>query len=45
MIDDEVRETVLLVLTEYLGMKKKLCQDGAQKSHRATAACAVERSF
>ena len=27
------------------GDKKNLCQDGAQESHRATAGCAVERSF
>jgi hypothetical protein len=44
MIADEVnmnRETVRLIPTEELGMRK-IC---AQESHRATAGCAVERSF
>ena len=47
MIAGEVnmnRETVRLILTVELGMRS-LCQDGAQESHRATAGCAVERSF
>jgi hypothetical protein len=47
MINDEVstnRKTVLLVLTEHFGIKK-LRQDGAQESHRATAGCAIECSF
>jgi len=40
MIADEVnmnRETVRLIPSEELGMRKKLCQVGAQESHRATA--------
>jgi hypothetical protein len=48
LIADEVnmnRKTVRLILTEELGMRKNLLQDGAQESQRATAGCAVERSF
>ena len=44
MIADEVNmnwETVHLILTEGLGMRK-IC---AQESHRATAGCTVEHSF
>jgi len=39
MIADEVNmnwETARLILSEVLGMRKNLCQDGAQESHRAT---------
>ena len=46
MIADEVnvnREAVRRILTEELGMRKNLCQDGAQKPDRATAGCAGER--
>jgi hypothetical protein len=48
MIADEVnmnRKTVRLILTEELGMRKNLFQDGAQESQRAAAGCAIERSF
>jgi len=37
------REAVRLILTEVLGMRKNLCQDGAQKSERATAGYTGER--
>ena len=48
MIADEVnmnRKTVHVILAEELGMRKILCQDGAQESHRATTGCAVKCSF
>jgi hypothetical protein len=48
MTADEVkvnRETVRLILTEELGMRKIWCQDGAQEYHRTTVGCAIERSF
>jgi hypothetical protein len=44
MAADEVNmnwETIRWILTEKLGMRK-IC---AQESHRATAGCALERSF
>jgi hypothetical protein len=39
------QETVRLMLTEELGMRKNLCQDGAQESYRATLGHVVEHSF
>jgi hypothetical protein len=47
MIADEMnRETVRLILTEELGMKKIYAKMVPRNlSHRATAGCAAERSF
>jgi len=46
MIANEVnvnQEAVRRILNEELGMRKNLCQDGAQKSDTATEGCACER--
>ena len=48
MIADKVnmnRETLRLILTEELGLRKNLCQSVAPESHTATVGCSVERSF